>query len=98
RVNLSRIRQSPPDAWEDIVINIPPARLSFFRHTEQVYSAPVVVGRVDRHTPLVKRELYQMVINPYWFVPESMDMEDLLPNLEEGLDYLENLDIKGAAN
>ena len=94
RVNLSRIRQSPPDAWENIVINIPSARLSFYKNSAEVYAAPVVVGRVDRQTPLVSSELYQMVINPYWFVPESIAMKDLLPKLEEDPDYLENLGIQ----
>lgn len=89
RVNLARIRQSPPDAWEDIVINIPAAQLSYYRNGEAVYEAPVVVGRVDRPSPLVKSAIYEMIINPSWYVPSSIAEKDLLPKMEKDPDFLE---------
>ncbi|MDX1921890.1 MAG: L,D-transpeptidase family protein [Alphaproteobacteria bacterium] len=89
RVNLARIRQSPPDAWEDIVINIPSAQLSYYRHGEVVYEAPVVVGRVDRPSPLVKSAIYEMIINPSWYVPSSIAEKDLLPKWEKDPEFLE---------
>ena len=89
RVNLARIRQSPPDAWEDIVINIPSAQLSYYRNGEVVYEAPVVVGRVDRPSPLVKSAIYEMIINPSWYVPSSIAQKDLIPKLEKDPEFLE---------
>lgn len=88
RVNLARIRQSPPDAWEDIVINIPSAQLSYYRHGEVVYEAPVVVGRVDRPSPLVKSAIYEMIINPSWYVPTSIAEKDLIPKMEKDPEFL----------
>lgn len=93
RVNMARIRHSPPDAWSDIVINIPAARLSFFRQGKQVYEAPVVVGRVDRPTPLISSAIYEMVINPPWYVPRSIAERDILPKLRKNPDYLEKMGI-----
>ena len=88
RVNLARIRQSPPDAWEGIVINIPAAQLSYYRNGEAVYEAPVVVGRVDRPSPLVKSAIYEMIINPSWYVPSSIAEKDLMPKIEEDPEFL----------
>ncbi len=89
RVNLARIRQSPPDAWEDIVINIPSAQLSYYRNGEVVYEAPVVVGRVDRPSPLVKSAIHEMIINPSWYVPSSIAEKDLFPKMEKDPEFLE---------
>lgn len=89
RVNLARLRQSPDDAWENIVINIPSAKLSYYRHGEVVYEAPVVVGRVDRQSPLVKSAIYEMIINPSWYVPSSIAEKDLLPKMEEDPEFLQ---------
>ncbi len=93
RVNLARIRQSPPDAWEDIVINIPAAQLSYYRNGESIYEAPVVVGRVDRPSPLVKSTIYEMVINPSWYVPSSIAEKDLFPKMEKDPEFLGKLGI-----
>jgi murein L,D-transpeptidase YcbB/YkuD len=94
RVNLARMRQSPPDVWENIVVNIPSARLSFYRHGEEVYQAPVVVGRVDRPSPLVSSALYQIVINPSWYVPSSIAEKDLLPKIEADPEFFEKQGIR----
>jgi murein L,D-transpeptidase YcbB/YkuD len=93
RVNMARIRQSPRDAWEDIVINVPSARLSYFRDGKEVYEAPVVVGRIDRPTPLVASEIYEMIINPPWYVPRSIAQKDILPKLKDNPEYLESIGI-----
>lgn len=98
RVNLARIRQSPPDAWEDIVINIPSAKLSYYHNGEVVYEAPVVVGRTDRPSPLVKSAIYEMIINPSWYVPSSIAEKDLLPKMEKDPDFLEKQGIHKRGN
>lgn len=97
RVNMARIRQSPQDAWEDIVINLPSAKLSYFQNGTSVYEAPVVVGRVDRQSPLVKSEIYDMVINPSWYVPTSIAEKDLLPKLEKDPEFFEKQGIHVSA-
>lgn len=94
RVNMARLRQSPPDAWSDIVINIPSARLSYYRDGTSVYEAPVVVGRVDRPSPLVASAIDEIIINPSWYVPRSIAEKDLLPKAEEDPNYLRKLGIK----
>lgn len=93
RVNMARMRQSPNSTWENIVVNIPSARISYFRNGAQVYEAPVVVGRIDRPTPLVASEIYEMIINPSWYVPRSIAEKDILPKLKEDPEYLESMGI-----
>lgn len=89
RVNLARIRQSPANAWEDIVINLPGAKLTYFQNGQSVYEAPVVVGRIDRQSPLVRSEIHEMIINPHWYVPASIAEKDLFPKLEKDPEFFE---------
>jgi murein L,D-transpeptidase YcbB/YkuD len=95
RANMARMRVTPPEAFDGIVINIPSFRLYMFRDTNEIYQAPVVVGRPDRPSPLLASNLNEMIINPSWYVPESIAEKDILPRLQENPDYLEELNMKG---
>lgn len=94
RVNMARLRQSPPEAWEGIVINIPSAKLALYKGGSAMYEAPVVVGRVDRPSPLVSSNIYEMIINPSWYVPESIAQKDLFPKAEEDPNFFKKQGIK----
>lgn len=93
RVNLARLRQTPPDFAEGIVINIPAARLTYYEQGKPVYEAPVVVGRVDRPSPLVSSAINEIIINPFWYVPASIARKDLLPQVEDDPYFLTKLGI-----
>lgn len=93
RVNMARMRLSPSSTWENIVVNIPSARITYFRGGATAYEAPVVVGRIDRPTPLVASEIYEMIINPSWYVPRSIAEKDILPKLKQDPEYLEAMGI-----
>ncbi|MBI3420314.1 MAG: L,D-transpeptidase family protein [Proteobacteria bacterium] len=98
RANLARLRVTPPEAWEGIIINIPSFRLLLYHGGEQIYQAPVVVGRPDRASPLVVSTVSDLIINPAWYVPGSIAEKDILPKLRENPNYLEEAGLEGPEN
>lgn len=94
RVNMARLRASPHNVAQGIIINIPSARLSYYKDGQLAYEAPVVVGRVDRPTPLVISVVNEIIVNPTWYVPSSIAEKDLFPKAEEDSDFLQKQGIK----
>jgi len=48
----------------------------------------IVVGRMDRPTPLFSDQIEYMVLNPTWTVTDNLVKRDLIPVLKEQPDYL----------
>jgi murein L,D-transpeptidase YcbB/YkuD len=53
-----------------------------------------VVGRPARRTPVFSTTMSYLVFNPYWTVPRTIAVEDILPKLSQGIDYLVQQNIK----
>ena len=53
----------------------------------------VVVGRIDRPTPLFSDAISYMVLNPTWTIPDNLIKRDLIPVLRENPMYLEENNI-----
>ena len=43
------------------------------------FTTRVVVGKPNKQTPVFSNEMQEVVFNPYWNVPNSIKMEELLP-------------------
>ena len=48
----------------------------------------VVVGRPEQLTPVLSGQINYVVINPYWHVPHSIAVRDILPKLRKNPGYL----------
>jgi murein L,D-transpeptidase YcbB/YkuD len=60
----------------------------------------VIVGRAMRtQTPLLLKQMTQVVFNPYWTVPASIVRSEILPRLQRDPSYLrkQNMDIVSGA-
>jgi murein L,D-transpeptidase YcbB/YkuD len=51
------------------------------------FTTRVVVGKPDKQTPVFSNEMQEIVFNPYWNVPNSIKMEELLPSIRGGGDF-----------
>lgn len=73
-----------------IVVNIPEFRLRAFNESyKPELELNVVVGRAFRHqTPVFAGELKYVVFRPYWNVPRSIALAELLPKLARSRFYL----------
>jgi murein L,D-transpeptidase YcbB/YkuD len=54
----------------------------------------VIVGRVDRPTPLIDSAINRIEFNPFWTVPPRIAANDLLPKIRKDKKFLENNNFK----
>ena len=97
-LSLERMRWLPDFASPPIIVNIPQFRLFAFRTTEdlasEILQMDVVVGSAfsPRHTPVFAAEMRYLVLRPYWDVPRSILLEELLPLIRGNANWIEASD------
>ena len=94
-LNLERWRWLPRDLGERYLqVNTADYQLKVIEKNEAVLEMRVVVGRPARRTPVFSADMTYLVLNPYWTVPRTIAIEDILPQLVQGADYLDKQGIK----
>jgi murein L,D-transpeptidase YcbB/YkuD len=95
QVNLERRRWLPPKLGEEFLwINVPEFRLRVVRGDHEILSMPVVVGAPGSPTPSFAENLDRAVVNPSWYVPESIALNELAPKAVRDPDYLRKADFE----
>jgi murein L,D-transpeptidase YcbB/YkuD len=90
RINLERWRWLPQDLGRRrIVVNIAAYELQVIEDDEVTLAMRVVVGRDFKRTPVFSDTVRYIVLNPYWHVPSSIAVEDVLPRIQRDPTYLE---------
>ena len=90
-VNLERLRWIPVQMEKDyLLINIPEFKLHVFENSKQVWAANVVVGKTARRTSIFRGNLSQIVLNPFWGIPNSIVQDEILPKIKKNPNYLAN--------
>lgn len=54
----------------------------------------VIVGKEDRQTPEHTSRIGSVTLNPYWNVPQSIAMKDLLPKIRSNPGFLDRMGIR----
>lgn len=101
--SLERIRQEPPmDNGPFITVNVPAYRLFAFDGTDMdsvpAFDMKVIVGRAVRTpTPTLVEQLRYLEFWPYWNVPRSILVKEIIPKLRRDSAYLhrENMELVG---
>lgn len=94
-VNMERWRWLPQDLGPKyILVNIANFELDVVEGAQKVIMMRVVVGRDYRRTPVFSDKMTYLVLSPYWHVPPSIAVQDLLPLVHEDPDYLASNNIK----
>src|SRR5262245_35544036 len=87
-LNMERWRWLPNDLGPFYVtVNIPEFTLRVMEEGKPAFTTRVVVGKPDKQTPIFSNEMQEIVFNPYWNVPNSIKMEELLPSIRGGGDF-----------
>ena len=95
-LTLERWRWLPPFETPPIIVNIPQFRLFAFRSTADrkadILQMDVIVGRSfrDMQTPVFAADMRYVIFRPYWDVPYSITMHEMLPALRRNPRYLES--------
>jgi murein L,D-transpeptidase YcbB/YkuD len=94
-LNLERWRWLPRNLGERYIeVNTADFSLHVMERHQKVLDMRVVVGRPARRTPVFSTTMSYLVFNPYWTVPLTIAVEDILPKLTESIDYLVRQNIK----
>jgi murein L,D-transpeptidase YcbB/YkuD len=94
-LTLERWRWLPAFDSPPIVVNIPEFRLFAFSATAdrvaRILQMPVIVGQTypSKRTPVFVGDLKYVVFRPYWDVPRSITLSEMLPQIRAHADYLE---------
>lgn len=88
-LNLERWRWLP-HRWGNrhIIVNVPAFRLEAYNSDQLQLAMKVIVGEAYKGTPVFSERISSIEINPYWNVPDSITLSELLPEIKKDPDYL----------
>ncbi len=80
--NMERWRWMPEELGSFYVrVNVPNFNLDIYRNDKVVYTTRIVVGQVDKQTPIFSHEIEHVIVNPTWNVPSSIAVKEMLPKI-----------------
>ena len=95
RANLARVQQYSKDlGGRYIVVNVPAGQLDAVENGRLRSRHNVIVGMIDRPTPVLQSQISELNFNPYWNAPVSIVEKDILPKVRQNVGILKQLDIK----
>ncbi|MCW5714572.1 MAG: L,D-transpeptidase family protein [Bauldia sp.] len=77
-----------------VMVNLPAAEIEVVENGQVVSRHTAVVGRVDRASPILSSEIYEVNFNPFWTVPASIIQRDLIPLMQTNPTYLTDQHIR----
>lgn len=88
-LNLERWRWLPHDLGvRYIVVNTADFTLTAVDNSHEVLRMRVVVGRPARRSPVFSAKMTYLVTHPFWNVPTTIAVEDILPEVQKDPTYL----------
>ena len=94
-LSLERARWLPPFESPPIIVNIPQFKLFAFQLTTDraanILQIPVIVGKAypATRTPVFIGEMKYVVFRPFWNVPRSIAVRELIPKIVSAPGYLD---------
>lgn len=94
-VNLDKTKLYPSSFGNSYIeVNVPEFKMRFYQNAREIFSSDIVVGRLDRPTPIFRDSLEYVIVNPTWSIPENLVKKDLIPALKHNPNLLEEVNIK----
>ena len=92
--NLDMLKLQPHRFESNHVqINIPEFKLRYYQNGKTAFESDIIVGRIDRPTPLFSDKIDYMVLNPTWTITDNLVRRDLIPVLKKNPNYLKEHNI-----
>jgi L,D-transpeptidase YcbB len=87
-LNMERWRWIPHDlGYRHILVNIPDFHLRVVEGDKTVLEMRIVVGKEYTATPVFSGTIKYLEVNPYWNIPRSIAIEEILPKIRKDPDY-----------
>jgi len=88
-VNMERWRWLPQDLGSRyILVNIAGFYLDVIENQQPVMDMRIVAGKPYRRTPVFSDKVTYLVMHPYWGVPKSLAIKDILPKVKKDPAFL----------
>ncbi|WP_455365190.1 L,D-transpeptidase family protein [Kaarinaea lacus] len=92
--NMERWRWLPRDLGDHyILVNTAGYELIAYENNQPVFILRIIAGTPDRSTPAVAGPLESIIFNPYWYIPRSIALNDILPLQQRNPGYLARMGI-----
>lgn len=89
--NMEMWRWMPEDLGNvHVIAAIPEFRVSVFKSGREIHAERIIAGKTDKQTPVFSDEMETIVFHPFWGVPNSIKVNELLPTLARGGDLSRN--------
>ncbi len=88
-VNMDRWRKLPdtlPDRY--IMVNVPGYRMELWDSGSVALTSKIIVGAPRTRTPLLNSRMTNFIMYPYWRVPFSITIKEMLPAIKKDRAYL----------
>lgn len=96
-LNMERLRWLPGDlGGRYIFVNVADFRLEVVEKGQPVLGMRIIVGKdeEDQRTFVFAGKMTCLEINPYWNVPESIAVNEIIPKVQKNLHYLASQGIR----
>jgi murein L,D-transpeptidase YcbB/YkuD len=89
-INMERLRWMPDSVSNDyILVNIASFTFYVFEQGKLVWQMPVVVGKSATSTTIFSGSLSHIVFSPYWNIPKSILVNEILPKVKRNPSYID---------
>ena len=89
-INMNRMRWIPDTPTQQLIeVNIPEFMLNVYEGSSKAFNIKVVVGKEGANTTMFSGDLNQVVCSPYWNIPASIVVEEILPAMKNNANYLQ---------
>ncbi len=94
-VNLERMRWLPAELGSRyIMVNVANFGLDVVEAGQPVLTMRAIVGRTYRQTPSFTARMNHLIFSPYWHIPHSIAVKDLLPKIQKDRRFLSRQKIR----
>jgi len=85
---LNKIVEKTADEPRFVMVNIPAAQIEAVEAGNIFQRYTAVVGKTDRQTPILDSKIHEIILNPFWTIPQSIIKKDVIPLMRENPNYL----------
>jgi len=83
--NMEQWRWMPSDLGAfHVWANVPEQILRVVRDGRVIHTERIVVGKANAQTPIFSHEMEHVIFHPFWGVPDSIKINEILPGLKRG--------------
>ncbi len=93
--NMEQWRWMPEDLGDFYVnSNIPEYKVRVYRDGDILHEERIITGLIDKQTPVFSDSMETVVFHPFWGVPNSIKVNEILPSVARGGNHLRRHNLK----